>query len=150
MIEHEQEGRTLMEIQEDYSAFLGRYEFSEREINTDDGLQNFFKDALKAIGFSEQQEETRHEMTTTFELAAAKNRKKIEEGNRILNYLIAALGILALGDFLHGWFAEDEIIKDWFAERELNEGLVVLVGLFALAGGCVWLLRWKFHSNRSK
>jgi hypothetical protein len=150
MIEHEQEGRTLMEIQEDYSAFLGRYEFSEREINTDDGLQNFFKDALKAIGFSEQQEETRHEMTTTFELAAAKNRKKIEEGNRILNYLIAALGILALGDFLHGWFAEDEIIKDWFAERELNEGLVVLVGLFALAGGCVWLLRSKFHSNRSK
>ena len=88
-------------------------------------------------------------MTTTFELAAAKNRKIIEGGNRVLNYLIAALGILALGDFLYGWFAEDEIIKDWFAERELSEGLVVLVGLSALAGLCVWVLS-KILSSRSK
>jgi hypothetical protein len=142
--------KDLKEIQEDYSAFLGRYEFSEREINTDDGLQNFFKSALKAMGFQEQRDETRHEMQTTFELAAAKNRKAIEKGNILLNCLILFLGIMALGDFLHGWFTADENVHGWLAENKISEGPVVLVGLLILAGVCAGLLWCHLNNKRSK
>ena len=122
----------IKEIQEDYSAFLGRYEFSEREINTDNGLQDFFKSALNAMGFQEQREETRHEMQTTFELAAAKNRKTIENGNRILNCLILGLGVLALGDFGYAWWTGQN--------EEITIGLYVLGGLTIIAIIAVLLL----------
>ncbi len=143
--------KSITEIQEDYSAFLGRYEFSEREINTDDGLQKFFKDALKAMGFREQQAETRHEMSTTFELAAAKKRIKIEEVNMILNYLILGLGILALGDFLYAWFTNDrDHLYDWFTNNKLSQGIVLFIALSMLAGAaCLGL--WKYlHRKRNK
>ncbi len=134
--EESEQDSALMGIQEDYSAFLGKYEFSAREINTDDGLQDFFEDALKAIGFSEQQEETRHEMQTTFELAAAKNRKAIERGNIILNCLILGLGILALGDFAYAW---------WTGQNEENIiGFYVVGSLASIAVVAVVLLNWKF------
>jgi hypothetical protein len=130
----------IKEIQEDYSAFLGRYEFSEREIDTDDGLQNFFKSALKAMGFQEQRDETRHEMQTTFELAAAKNRKAIERGNIILNCLILGLGILALGDFAYAW---------WTGQNEENIiGFYVVGSLASIAIVAVVLLNWKLIKRR--
>ncbi len=130
----------IKEIQEDYSAFLGRYEFSEREINTDDGLQNFFKSALKAMGFQEQRDETRHEMQTTFELAAAKNRKAIERGNIILNCLILGLGILALGDFAYAW---------WTGQNEENIiGFYVVGSLASIAVVAVVLLNSKLIKQR--
>ena len=132
----------ITEIQQDYSAFLGRYEFSEREINTDGGLQKFFNRALEALGFREQRDETRHEMETTFQLAAAENRKTIEKGNTLLNCLILGLGILALGDFVHAWRTSPE--------EQLSIGTSVVVMLFIVAGVASVALWYGLRRNRDK
>jgi len=95
--------RRLSLLQEDYSVFLGRYEFSEGEINLNRKVQAFFRKALKEMAFEEQKKETRHEMQTTYELAAARERRAFEKQNKTLQTILIWVGVLAIGDFLFSW-----------------------------------------------
>ena len=98
--------RRLSLLQEDYSVFLGRYEFSEGEINLNRKVQAFFRKALKEMMFEEQKKETRHEMQTTYELAAARERRAFESQNKTLQTILIWVGVLAIGDFLYAWLGD--------------------------------------------
>jgi len=129
--QQDKEMSVLRKIQKDYSIFLGKYDFSEREVNTDNGLQSFFNDVLRTMGFHEQKSETRHEMETTYDLAAAENRDKLEQENRNLQAAVVGIGVLALGDFFYSWLSPE------------YPGWVVLVSLVALATTSAFLIRKK-------
>jgi len=124
--------RRLSLLQEDYSVFLGRYEFSEGEINLNRKVQAFFRKALKEMAFDEQKKETRHEMQTTYELAAAQERRAFEKQNKTLQTILIWVGVLAIGDFLYDWLKTSG--NSTFSNFELGALLAAaLVGIAAFA-----------------
>ncbi len=124
--------RRLSLLQEDYSVFLGRYEFSEGEINLNRKVQDFFRKALQEMAFEEQKKETRHEMQTTYELAAARERRAFEKQNKNLQTILIWVGVLAIGDFLYDWLKTRG--NSTFSNFERGALLAaVLVGIAAFA-----------------
>ena len=121
--------RQLSYLQEDYSVFLGRYEFSEGEINLNRRVQSFFQTALQEMAFEEQKIETRHEMQTTYELAAAQERRAFEKQNKTLQKILVWVGVLAIGDFLFAWLGPIESSYFNLAER----GALLMTGLVSIA-----------------
>jgi len=119
----------LSYLQEDYSVFLGRYEFSEGEINLNRRVQSFFKTALLEMAFEEQKTETRHEMQTTYELAAAQERRAFEKQNKTLQKILVWVGVLAIGDFLFAWLGPIE--SSYF--NLMERGAILMAGLVSIA-----------------
>ena len=48
----------------------------------------------------------RHEMQTTYELAAARERRAFESQNKTLQTILIWVGVLAIGDFLYAWLGD--------------------------------------------
>jgi hypothetical protein len=129
--------KRLSLLQEDYSVFLGRYEFSEGEINLNRKVQAFFRKALKEMAFEEQKRETRHEMQTTYELAAAQERRAFEKQNKTLQRILIWVGVLAIGDFLYAWLGT----SGNSSLLSLKQGALIAVALVAIAA----LVSWKIE-----
>ena len=126
-------------MQEDYSVFLGRFEFSEGEINLNRKVQTFFRTALKEMAFEEQKNETRHEMRTTYDLAAAQERRMFEKQNLTLQKILIWVGVLAIGDFLYNWLITDN--HQFLSKHE--QGAIVAVALVMVAALFTWIIERK-------
>jgi hypothetical protein len=131
--------RRLRLLQEDYSVFLGRFEFSEGEINLNRKVQTFFRKALKEMSFEEQKIETRHEMQTTYDLAAAQERRKFEKQNQTLQKILIWVGVLAIGDFLYNWLITDK--NQSFSQHE--QGALLAAALVIIAAIFTWIIEKK-------
>ena len=131
--------RRLRLLQEDYSVFLGRFEFSEGEINLNRKVQTFFRKALKEMSFEEQKNETRHEMQTTYDLAAAQERRMFEKQNQTLQKILIWVGVLAIGDFLYNWLITDK--NQSFSQYE--QGALLAAALVIIAAICTYIIEKK-------
>ena len=81
------------------------------------------------MAFEEQKIETRHEMQTTYELAAAQERRAFEKQNKTLQKILVWVGVLAIGDFLFAWLGPIESSYFNLAER----GALLMTGLVSIA-----------------
>jgi hypothetical protein len=131
--------RRLRSLQEDYSVFLGRFEFSEGEINLNRKVQTFFRTALKEMAFEEQKNETRHEMRTTYDLAAAQERRMFEKQNQTLQKILIWVGVLAIGDFLYNWLITDNNQS----LSKFEQGALLAFVLVMIAAFVSWIIEKK-------
>jgi len=123
----------MLGLQRDYSLFLARYDFSENEINQDPQVQSYFMKALSALGMKDQKEETIHEMRTTFDFAAAKDRQRSAKSRLRLQYILLWVGILAIGDFLFAWLGENEYrALKFFTENERGAIIFTILSIAAI------------------
>jgi hypothetical protein len=89
------------------------------------------------MAFEEQKRETRHEMQTTYELAAAQERRAFEKQNKTLQRILIWVGVLAIGDFLYAWLGT----SGNSSLLSLKQGALIAVALVAIAA----LVSWKIE-----
>ena len=81
----------------------------------------------------DQKEETIHEMRTTFDFAAAKDRQRSAKSRLRLQYILLWVGILAIGDFLFAWLGENEYrALNFFTENERGAIIFTILAIAAI------------------
>ena len=86
------------------------------------------------MAFEDQKKETRHEMQTTYELAAAKERRAFEKQNKNLQKILIWVGVLAIGDFLFAWLSAGN--DSSLSLRE--QGALIALALVVIASLASW------------
>ena len=91
------------------------------------------------MAFEEQKNETRHEMRTTYDLAAAQERRMFEKQNQTLQKILIWVGVLAIGDFLYNWLITDK--NQSFSQYE--QGALLAAALVIIAAIFTWIIEKK-------
>ena len=99
---------------------------------------NFLNEPNLSPG-EEQKNETRHEMRTTYDLAAAQERRMFEKQNLTLQKILIWVGVLAIGDFLYNWLITDN--HQFLSKHE--QGAIVAVALVMVAALFTWIIERK-------
>jgi hypothetical protein len=102
-------------------------------------VQTFFRTALKEMAFEEQKNETRHEMRTTYDLAAAQERRMFEKQNQTLQKILIWVGVLAIGDFLYNWLITDNNQS----LSKFEQGALLAFVLVMIAAFVSWIIEKK-------
>ena len=78
-------------------------------------------------------------MRTTYDLAAAQERRMFEKQNQTLQKILIWVGVLAIGDFLYNWLITDN--NQSFSKHE--QGAILAVVLVMIAALFTWIIEKK-------
>ena len=78
-------------------------------------------------------------MQTTYDLAAAQERRKFEKQNETLQKILIWVGVLAIGDFLYNWLITDN--NRFLSKHE--QGALLAAVLVMIAAFFTWKIEKK-------
>ena len=98
-------------VQSDFARFLGRYDFSAREISADGRVQRDYATVVRAVDLANQRDETNFEISGLGQVVSSLEAERRYRADARTQAWLAVVGVVSMGDFLYAWLGP--ALREW-------------------------------------
>ena len=134
----ERQLKDILEIQREFTLFLGKYDFTSTELSTNADLNAFYSSIAGAVGLEGQKKETFAELRVVGALASSLHGVEEQANTVKINEILQVLAIFGIGDFMYA-LAHDVLNQEGHWVPAFGMAVFFLGGLYLV------LKKWIFR-----